>query len=141
MSAIDSDTQAILSRANVGLEEAYHEAPLGVIVLDRDGRIVLFNPEAVRIFGYSPNEVMRESLEILIPSAMQKQHVQYRQDFLRHPQSRRMGSGRKIEGRHKDGTLLELDVAISYINTSLGVIPIAYFKIKSELVYGESVEV
>ncbi|SRR5215204_1443146 len=129
-SLLDDDTIGILSRANVGLEEAYRAAPVGVIVLDRTGRIVVFNPEAVRIFGYSPNQVLGQSVEMLVPDNIQINHVRYREEFLRHPVPRQMGTGRKITGKHMDTTVLNLDIAISYVNTSLGIIPVAYIRLK-----------
>ena len=46
----------------------------GVIVLDAAHKLVLFNYEAERIFGYTAKELLGKSLDILLPAQVREQH-------------------------------------------------------------------
>src|SRR4051812_26718074 len=45
-----------------------------IIAIDRYHNIVMFNEGAQRIFGYEPNEVMGEHLNLLLPERFHLQH-------------------------------------------------------------------
>ncbi|MEQ8853849.1 PAS domain-containing protein [Gimesia sp.] len=45
-----------------------------VISVDRDGRFVLWNPGAERLFGYTSTEALGESLDLIIPPQSRKAH-------------------------------------------------------------------
>jgi PAS domain S-box-containing protein len=47
-----------------------------VIAADRDGKILLWNPGAVRIFGYSEQDAMGRSLDIIVPERLRDPHWQ-----------------------------------------------------------------
>ena len=55
----------------VGLLEA---APDAMVCADRDGRIVLVNAQAERLFGYQREELVGQPVEILVPDAMKAGH-------------------------------------------------------------------
>lgn len=54
-----------------GLVNAVGDA---VVVCDAEGRITLWNPGAVRIFGFTETEAIGASLDIIIPERMRKRH-------------------------------------------------------------------
>ena len=89
-------------------------ATQGIILTDRKGDIVLANPEAERLFGYNTNELLGKPIEILLPQRVRTQHVTYREDFYRHPSSRRMGHGRDLYATKKDGEEFPVEVSLSY---------------------------
>ena len=45
-----------------------------IVAADKDGRIVLWNPGAERIFGYRGSEALGRSLDIIIPERLRKPH-------------------------------------------------------------------
>ena len=45
-----------------------------IIATDRDGLITFWNPGATRIFGYSNDEAMGNTLDIIIPENLRKRH-------------------------------------------------------------------
>jgi PAS domain S-box-containing protein len=45
-----------------------------IIAADRDGLIRFWNPGAERLFGYSHNEAMSRSLELIIPERLRERH-------------------------------------------------------------------
>lgn len=62
-------------------EALFHFAANGILLANREGKIVLANPAAEAIFGYEKGELLGKSVEMLIPTRLAKRHEAYRQDF------------------------------------------------------------
>ncbi len=88
-------------------------SPAGILVLDERGIILLTNAAFDRIFGYSPGELINEPLERLLPDALRETHVSLRAQFVAAPETRRMGAGRELLGRKKDGTFIPIEVGLN----------------------------
>jgi PAS domain S-box-containing protein len=86
-----------------------------IISVDRNQRIVLFNEGAEKIFGYTKDDVMGLSLDILLPSRFRPAHHRYVEQFVRgRDAARKMGKGgSEIFGLRKDGREFPADAAIS----------------------------
>jgi PAS domain S-box-containing protein len=84
----------------------------GIIIIDTEGTIQIFNPAAERIFGYEPDEVIGRKIEILMPPDHAKRHDQYLERARRASERETIIVGREVEGLRKDGgrILLELSV-------------------------------
>lgn len=98
------------------LEEILITAPAGIVIVDQGGRIIFFNREAEKIFGYPAGEVMGQSLELLLPERFRHRHLAQRKGFLEEPSDRPMGHDRNVFGKHRDGSEVPLEVGLSYIH-------------------------
>jgi PAS domain S-box-containing protein len=76
-------------------------SPNGVVMVDRRGVVVLVNRETERLFGYTREELIGQSIERLVPGRFRHSHPDMRQGFLADPQARAMGAGRDLFGVHK----------------------------------------
>jgi PAS domain S-box-containing protein len=55
-------------------EAVLRDIPDAVIYADRQGVIRFWNAGAVRIFGFSPDEAVGQSLDIIIPERLRQRH-------------------------------------------------------------------
>ena len=101
-------------------------ASQAIISTDRAGRIVLANHQAEELFGYSREELLGSSIEMLLPEARRGAHAQMRAEYLRRPGVRPMGSGMELSARRKDGSEFPVEVGLSHIETAEGVFAIAF---------------
>jgi PAS domain S-box-containing protein len=86
----------------------------GIVTVDSQQTIILFNQGAAKLFGYETNEVAGQPLDILIPQASRESHRHQVQDFGRSPESSRpMAVRREVSGRRKDGSEFPAEVSIS----------------------------
>ena len=87
--------------------------PDAIMAMDARRRIVLFNKSAGRIFGYSTDEVMGQSLDLLLPGQLLEEHLPV-SDIASIPDSVRLVAERlRVSGRRKDGTEFPAEVTIS----------------------------
>ncbi|MFC0771356.1 PAS domain-containing sensor histidine kinase [Terrimonas alba] len=92
----------------------FENATEGIILTGKDGKIVLANPAAERMFNYGSKELTGHPIEVLIPDRYKGHHHQLREGFYDHPSNRVMGQNRDLYGRRKDGTDLPVEVSLSH---------------------------
>src|SRR3990172_7924696 len=95
-------------------------APNAIIVVDGLGRMVMVNARTERVFGYSSDELLGESIDLLLPDGLRNRHLKPRSDYGAAPTARAMGLGRELVGRRKDGREVPVEVALNPIRTSEG---------------------
>jgi len=71
-----------------GLLEA---APDAVVIMNQDGRLVLVNGQAERLFGYTRGQLLGAPVEILVPERFRERHPAHRTGYFHNPQPRPMG--------------------------------------------------
>jgi PAS domain S-box-containing protein len=90
-------------------------APDGVVIADEAGRIVLINSQTETLFGYSREELLGQSVEILLPARFRDSHVGVRRGYTASPRTRPMGAGLDLHGRRKDGGEFPVSISLSPI--------------------------
>ncbi len=84
----------------------------GVIVIDAEGIIQLFNPAAERLFGYSREEALGRNVKFLMPEPDRTSHDTYLANYLATGIKKIIGVGREVQGRRKDGSLFPMYLSI-----------------------------
>jgi PAS domain S-box-containing protein len=113
-----------------GLLEA---APDAMVIVDDAGRVVLINTQAERMFGYTREELLGQTIETLVPARFQQLHPTHRTGYSHAPRSRPMGSGLELYGLHKNGTEFPVEISLSPLETEEGVLVTAAIRDISEL--------
>jgi PAS domain S-box-containing protein len=99
---------------------ALEATPTGMIMVDRDGYIVLVNAQIEKLFGYQRAELIGMQVEQLIPQRYRDTHPDFRRSFFNAPQARPMGRGRELYGLHKSGTEVPIEIGLNPLGTSTG---------------------
>jgi PAS domain S-box-containing protein len=108
------------STSVIRLRAAVESAPSGLLMVDSTGRIVLVNREIERLFGYPREELLGQSVDLLVPEVLRDGHQAFRGDFFREPQVRAMGAGRDLHGRRKDGSKVPVEIGLTPVDTEEG---------------------
>ena len=84
-----------------------------IIAADAQGIIHFWNPGAERIFGFTSDEAVGKSLDLLIPEALRERHWHGYDEVMRTGQSR-YGAGDilAVPGLCKDGSRISLEFTI-----------------------------
>lgn len=85
----------------------------GLVVIDGGGLIKSFNLAAEKMFGYSASEIINQDINILLPDSYRSQHNDQLRDYQKTGESRAIGIGREIQGRHKDGHTFPIELTVS----------------------------
>jgi PAS domain S-box-containing protein len=119
-------------RAETALNEALSQSrqlleavPDGIVIADRDGRIVRVNRQTETLFGYGRDELLGQPVEMLIPQRLAGGHGELRLGYFAAPRIRSMGAGRDLFARRKDGSEFAVDISLSPLATPEGTLIIS----------------
>jgi len=96
------------------LYQLIHAAPVAMVVVNTAGQILLANAKVATLFGYRPDELLDQEIELLLPEQLHALHVHHRQLYTRAPHVREMGAGFDLVGRHKSGRLVPIEVGLGF---------------------------
>jgi PAS domain S-box-containing protein len=111
-----------------GLLEA---APDAMLLVNRDGEIVLVNAQAERQFGYQREELVGESLQTIIPevgsiAAEVERRLAEAERPCGAPLAQKPVTAIELTGRSKDGRALPIEITLSILESSEGIlVPVA----------------
>jgi PAS domain S-box-containing protein len=95
------------------------------IVINRDGCILYANARVNDAFGYEPDELIDQHMEILLPERFRSLHPRHRNKFFKKPSSRPMGSGLELYVRRKNGEEIPVEISLSPVVTADGILVFA----------------
>ncbi|TPX48814.1 guanylate cyclase [Synchytrium endobioticum] len=87
----------------------------GIITIDPIGTILRFNCSAEKQFGYTAREVLGNNIKMLMPESFAKNHDQYLINYLTTGVRKVLGSGRRVQGKRKDGSFFPVHLSISEV--------------------------
>ncbi len=107
-------------RAESLFSATIESAPIGMVMSDAAGSIVLVNAEAERLFGCSRSELLGQQVDVLVPDRFRARHPEHRLRFGSVPEARLMSAGRNLFGLRKDGSEFPVEIGLSPVNTAEG---------------------
>lgn len=87
----------------------------GIIIINHRGIMESVNSAAAILFGYEPEEMIRQNISLLTPSPHREKHDSYIQNYLSTGIKKIIGIGREVDGQRKDGSLFPLRLSISEV--------------------------
>lgn len=95
-------------------------SPNGIVMVNEEGTIVLVNAALAALFGYEEQELLGQSVDLLVPERLRDRHPEQRRAFFDAPSPRRMGSDRELMGLRKDGTEFPIEIGLAPLSTAAG---------------------
>lgn len=94
--------------------------PDAVVAVNQQGVIIQVNSQTESLFGYTRDELIGQTVEMLVPERQRASHHLHRADFHARPKIRRMGSGLDLQGRRRDGSEFPVEISLSPVATGNG---------------------
>ena len=94
--------------------------PDAIVIVDNKGKIVLVNNQTEKLFGYNREELIGNTIEILIPNRFQEKHISLRETYTHNPHRREMGAGLDLVGKRKDTSEFPCEISLSPLQTNEG---------------------
>lgn len=97
------------------LGQLIEHAPDGIVTVDEEQNIVMYNRAAERMFGYTMDEVLGQSLTKLLPDRVKDRHHKYVERFNKEHESGSCDSldRKQFEGCRKNGECFPCDITVS----------------------------
>jgi PAS domain S-box-containing protein len=95
-------------------------APDAMLVVDGDGLICLANSQVQKLFGLEIDELVGQTIEVLLPERLRQYHVAHRRAFTANPHPRAMGTGMDLWAQSSDGREFPVEISLSPIVSSEG---------------------
>ncbi|MBF0282471.1 MAG: PAS domain S-box protein [Zetaproteobacteria bacterium] len=87
-------------------------APVSVMIVDKQGKVIFFNHRAEEIFGYSKDDMIGHSIDRLVPLAHRGSHDGNRHAFMKANQSKPMTLRSSLEGMRKNNQPVALQIGL-----------------------------
>lgn len=102
-------------KANELFRLVVESAPNSIILVDYSGKIVMINKQTEILFGYTRNELIGKTMDILVPKRLRERHPKLRKSFYKSPKAHPMGAGRDLYGVRKDGVEVPVEIGLNPI--------------------------
>ena len=109
-------------------EKLFEFSPDAIVVTAPDGRIAKANAQVERVFGYGRDELVGQSVEMLIPERFRGIHPSHRNSYSAQPQLRPMGIGLELFGLRKNGSEFPVDIMLGPVETPEGRLVLAVIR-------------
>lgn len=107
--------QAELKSSKNLFERLFDATPDPIFLIDSKGKITRLNQQAADTFGYAPEELQGQVVEILLPERSRQKHRDHRSQYWEAPTPHPMGLDMGIYAVKKDGSEFPVDITLSTI--------------------------
>src|SRR5262245_8837100 len=95
-------------------------APCGMLMVNREGHIVLVNEQTEQMFGYGRGELLGQPVELVVPDRFRREHAAHCANIFANPTTTVMGVWRELYGRRRDGSEFPVEISLTPIEMAKG---------------------
>ncbi len=107
-------------KTTVDLEQLVSVIGDAVVVSDAAGAITLWNAAAERMFGFTEQEALGQSLDLIIPQRLQQRHWDGYRKTMETGETRYGHDVLRVPAVHKDGRALSIAFTVALLHSSDG---------------------
>jgi len=107
--------QIELMNTNVDLKQLVDCIGDAIVVVDAHEKIVMWNPAATRIFGYSEEEALGSTLDLIVPERQRHRHNEGCRKSMETGVTRYGASLLKVPALHKNGSMLSIAFTVGML--------------------------
>ena len=107
-------------QSSVDLQQLVEAVGDAIIVADAKGAIVMWNPAAQRMFGFSEQEALGQSLDLIIPQRQQQRHWDGYNKTMETGITRYGHDVLRVPAVHKDGHTLSIAFTVALLHAPDG---------------------
>lgn len=100
----------------VDLEAFVRAAADAIIAADADGKILLWNPAAVRVFGFTAEEALGQSLDLIIPERFRSRHWNGYRQVMASGHTKYQTEVLRVPALHRDGKTLSIAFTVTLLD-------------------------
>ena len=112
------EAEAVLQESEEKFRKLTQSAADAIISIDPQGLVLFFNHAAEKIFGYTEQEALGKSVDILIPGEHEKPHTSSIRRYMQTGESKLIGATRELEARRKDGEIFPIEISLSEVKVN-----------------------
>ena len=102
---------------NINVDSFIQAAGDAIIAVGGDGKIVLWNPAAERIFGFTGADAVGQSLDLIIPERFRERHWNGFRQVMLSGHTRYGTEVLRVPALHKDGRALSIAFTVALVNS------------------------
>jgi diguanylate cyclase (GGDEF)-like protein/PAS domain S-box-containing protein len=113
--------ESTLRDSEARFKALFQGAPDAIIITDKNSRIVLVNNQTITLFGYSIDELVGNSVDLVIPERFREAYYKYQKAFIDEIETR-PGISLPLNGVRKNKREIPIEIALSPVKIPSGVI-------------------
>jgi PAS domain S-box-containing protein len=107
-------------QANIDFQQFADAVGDGIIVCDAAGAIIVWNPAATRIFGFTAEEALGQSLDLIIPERQRQRHWDGYHKTMATGETRYGSDLLRVPALHKEGKPLSIAFTVAMLHDAQG---------------------
>jgi two-component system CheB/CheR fusion protein len=112
-------------RAEQLFRQSLEYSLVATVISNAGGEIMMLNRQAEKLFGWSRSELLKQSIETLVPEKLRAAHRKAREQFLKTPAVRLLGEREPLSCLRKDGTEFKAEIGLAPLQLDEGTLVMA----------------
>ena len=104
----------------INFQEVVYALGDGVVACDKDGKIVVWNGAATRIFGFTEEDAVGQSLDLIVPERQRDRHWHGYNKTMSTGETRYGNDVLRVPALHKEGKPLSIAFTVSMLHSPEG---------------------